>query len=179
MPSGRGLSCIWGMVCFLLVLFPSHGTAQESIVERQPPGDAIQPEEPRAYEPCSGVGQSAPGMCLEERLAVILGLSEGELESTPGDCGLRFPGGDRPRRFRCGEILVATRLSETSHAWRKILEITGTENTEEWAHPRLRLIGLQVSPGTERFALFNILFHPGVLWAGLNWLEEPQSATHR
>ena len=107
-------------------------------------------------------------MCLRDRLDLIYELMVADFEGYGHRCRLVFEKDRDPVRFRCGELRLALRPDTPARHLRSIARASGGEWTDLDHFPMGTLGRLQVPPGTERSALFNIIFHPSLPWADFN-----------
>ncbi len=155
-------------IIIVLALLSGPTAGRTQVVEVQPRGDAIQPSMPSAYEPCRWTPQKRYAMCLQDRLDLLLSLQAGRFEASNGECRLVASDETDPLSFKCGELHVALRPGISEAAWGRVLEASGGEVESGTALPNELLVRMKVRPGSERFALFNIIFEPDLLWADLN-----------
>ncbi|MFG1691512.1 hypothetical protein ACGF5M_05100 [Gemmatimonadota bacterium] len=104
-------------------------------------------------------------MCLRDRLYLIYELMVADFEGDGRRCRLVFEEDRDPVRFRWGELRLAIRPETPGWAFTWIARASGGEWTELERSPTLTFGRLEIPPGTERSALFNIIFHPSILWA--------------
>jgi hypothetical protein len=149
--------------CFLLLPFPSQG--QEPIEEKPISAKPLAPSREKEYRPCSWTAQEKTAMCLKDRLELIYELQPAEFSGKGPRCELTFEEEKDPVKFRCGRLVIALRPGTPSWHYRQIAEAAEGEWEEIESYPDKRLGILRVTPGTERNALFRIIFHRGILWA--------------
>lgn len=106
-------------------------------------------------------------MCLKDRLDLVHSLREGQFEAVDGACRITYPDEREPLRFVCGELRLAVRPDISRAAWDRIKKASGGELDRGSHHQDALLLRLKVRPGSERFALFNIVFEPELLWVDL------------
>jgi len=104
-------------------------------------------------------------MCLRDRLNLIYELQPAAFSGKGSRCQLTFEREKDPVRFRCGRLVVALNPRTPGWHYRQIAEAAEGEWEDLEIYPDKVLGLLRVTPGTERNALFRIIFHRGILWA--------------
>jgi len=171
MPSNAMPRPLLGLLLGIALLIPSAGMGQEEIIETQPPGGALQPTSPEAYQPCSGEETGRAPFCLADRLELVEDLRQAAFRGNGSECELVFPEPESNIRFRCGELIIVF-PEEQRYLWLKwILNATNGTVAREWTYSGMTLMRLDVAPGTERNALFNVVFFVHVLWVDFNRIE--------
>ena len=122
-----------------------------------------------AYEPCTR-NLGAPGAwCPSLRAEQLETLERGRFEAFDTECRLVFEDDASPTRFVCGVLLIALRPRIEWTDLRIIREAADGEWLRISGSGSWMLTGrLHVSPGTERSALRQIMFHPMIIFAELN-----------
>ena len=150
-------------------LLASGIDAQETLRETTVAAAASEPAAESEYEPCSTRVTSYAAWCRGLRERVVEKMASARFEGDGRECRLFHPDEEYPERFVCGELLVALR---SRVQWTDLKAIREAADGE-W----VRLAGagswvlsgrLHVSPGTERSAIRNIIYHPMVVWVELN-----------
>jgi len=159
-----------GIACIYLLLIPLPSWGQELIQEKSVSATPLAPSAERDYRPCLWTAQKKTSMCLRDRLNLIYELQPGELSGKGSRCQLTFEGEEDPLRFRCGRLRIAMKPRTPLRLYQQIAEAAEGEWEDFETYPD-RVVGkLRVTPGTERNALFRIIFHPGILWADFDRL---------
>lgn len=152
---------------------PSSGAAQDRIVESKVSSFPIGPARQVAYEPCSWTERDRTRMCLRDRLNLIYEFLEADFDGENGECRFVFAGERLPLRVRCGELRVAVPTGSLTPYLNRIALVSGGEWAEETDSQWWTIRTLRVKPGSERSALFSIIFYPDILWADFNRVTDP------
>ena len=168
MSSTKTTGCLARTLLLVLFVLLDPLVLQAQVVENQPRGDAIQPAQTRDYKPCSWTADNRSAMCLQDRLDLVLQLEDGRFQAVDGLCRLTFPEKVEVIRYECGGLLVALRPGLSLDAWNRILAASDGKAERRRCHPNAILLTLKVHPGSERYALYNIVFEPDVLWVDFN-----------